>query len=809
MKKIDSRQKYNILTKIVEICCSTPQINVRLAQMAHYLCANGLAPTIAFYLLQRRERYLILRIAADSDGSLQLPVPPHSYKLPFSDDPLCKPLTTLLPSPLDPDTLNLNDLFRNSRPHGWSLPLADENHAYGTMVLLNPTPFVVDNETILFLQVVCRQIALSLRCSIYKNRGKKKVRRLKFLHRIGAQLSASDDIQSVFSQLFDSTLPFFSHSASILNVFALEQSEARSLEEGFSNRDQRELVLQVSRTQTSKTKFSRHPLIIDKKSSLPPPLYPIYEQFFKQFCAHIILPLRNQDQMVGTLEFFLADNPQSRNLLPLENEDLELLEILAVHLAATLERARAQDQLSAANQASLLRTRQLTLSHQMKNTLMAADTPENIIRLTLGALVSNEGFTCSPALYFALQENKNFWDALFYATAPSPASAAPKTKEEGGNLKTLTQHLLTASSRIPQKIQENITECRLPDLDTAPSRFQQAVTGGKPTIIPAKFVTVLHPKLKALLPGQKIVIIPISSQEQLKGLILANADYINTQDLSYITLFTDAAALALDNTQLYQRLQSSLASLNNAQSRLAQSEKLMALGEMATSIAHEIKNPLVSIGGFARRLHKKIPDQSREKTYSQIITKEIERLEEIVNNVLSFSRPESNKFEPCDLNLLITETIALFSRELKNQEIDLTVQLAPKIREVECDRNQLKQVLINLLNNSIQAMSNTAAAGNRKILVRTSSYSDLMEQKEKFLVEIEDNGDGIQKQFIHDIFNPFFTTKHEGTGLGLPICHRIILNHQGDIRIQNREGKGVKVSISLPFNHKTQPGSTI
>ncbi|MCK5540256.1 MAG: hypothetical protein KAI69_04955, partial [Deltaproteobacteria bacterium] len=78
-------------------------------------------------------------------------------------------------------------------------------------------------------------------------------------------------------------------------------------------------------------------------------------------------------------------------------------------------------------------------------------------------------------------------------------------------------------------------------------------------------------------------------------------------------------------------------------------------------------------------------------------------------------------------------------------------------------------------------------------------------RQEKALIEIEDNGNGIQEQVIHDIFNPFFTTKHDGTGLGLPICHRIILNHQGDIRIHNRVGKGVMVSISLPFNHKEPP----
>ena len=800
---MDYHQKYEILTKIIEISSSASQINDRLMQAAHFLCVKNLAPTIAFYLLQRRGRRLTLRLAADSGGSLQLPAPPYSYKLPTPDDPLCKPLTTLLPNPLDPEALNPDDLFRTLRPHGWSLPLADETQAYGTMVLLNPTPFAIDNDSIMFLLVICRQITLALRSSILKNRDQQKVRRLKFLHQIGAQLNASEDIQSVFSRLPDSALTFFSHSASILHIFESEQSQPRSIDQGFSDAEQRELVLQISRHQAPKIKFISHPLVIDKHSLMPSST--LYQHFFSQFCAHIILPLLSQNRMVGTLEFFLADQPKSREILPLDKEDLELLEILAVHMAATIERTRAQNQLSTANQASLLRTRQLTLSHQMKNALLAADTPEKIIRLTLGALVSDQGFTCSPALYLEFQEKEASWRGLFYATTPNSSPADSDKQRETNPLNTLTNHLLEASARIPQDILVKLTELRLPSLNTTPSRFQQAVTGRKPAMIPAEFVTVLHTKLKSLLPGQKIVVIPILSQEHLKGLMLANADRISPQDLTYITLFTDAAALALDNTQLYQRLQSSLATLNNAQLRLSQSEKLVALGEMATSIAHEIKNPLVSIAGFARRLHKKIPDQSREKTYIQIITKEIERLEEIVNNVLSFSRPESNKFGFHDLNLLIDETVALFSRELKNQAINLKLQLTPKMAAVECDGNQLKQVLINLLNNSIQAMSGTPTDNGRQILVRTSCYCDLKERQEKALIEIEDNGNGIQEQVIHDIFNPFFTTKHDGTGLGLPICHRIILNHQGDIRIHNRVGKGVMVSISLPFNHKEPP----
>jgi len=652
------------------------------------------------------------------------------------------------------------------------------------------------------MQVICRQIAASLREDILRKRSQKKVRRLKFLHRIGARLNISEDLQSIFSQLPDSSLTFFAHSASILTIYATENTPAQIIDQGFKDKTMREIGLRTSNEQISRAQFTSQPTVVDNNS----PSTASYRNFFTRFSAHITLPLISRGVRLGTLEFFLDKDPKVQYLLPLEKTELELLEILAVHLAATVERTRTQNQLNLANQASLLRTRQLTISHRMKNALLAADTPEEINRLTLGALVSTEGFSCSPAIYIEYQEESNFWRTLFYASDPGSLSAdhnCPKITDDSTPLKSLTCHLLRASADLETHITQTIADLKFADLEAAPNRFKQALSGEKPTIIPARFVTALHSKLADLIPGREILIIPIPGKEHLKGVILANADRIKEQDLSYITLFTDAATLALDNIELYQRLQNSLATLNSAQSRLTQSEKLMALGEMATSIAHEIKNPLVSIGGFARRLHKQIPDESREKGYSLVITKEIERLEEIVNNVLSFSRADSKVFTPNDINQLISDTAALFTRELKKLEIELQLQLTPDMPSVECDGNQIKQVLINLINNSIQAIIGREDDPEKhRIIIRSTPYCNLDKQQERVLIELEDTGGGIQEKTIHDIFNPFFTTKHDGTGLGLPICHRIILNHKGDIRIHNQVGRGVKVVISLPFNHR-------
>jgi signal transduction histidine kinase/GAF domain-containing protein len=804
---MDDQERYESLTKVIEISSSAAHINNRLLQIAHFLCLRGLAPTITFYLLQHRDRQLTLRLAADSGGSLRLPTPPYSYVLP-TDDSLCRPIATHIANPLDPTALHEDDLFRKKRPYGWSLPLADEAQVYGTMVLLHHEPFPVTTETIQFLLVVCRQIASCLRGDILRKRAHRKVTRLKFLHRIGAQLNASENIQNVFSQLPDSSPTFFAHTASILTTFATNNAKPQTFDQGFKEQTQRDTGLKLSRQLTTQAKFTPHPTVVDQNS----PPTPLYEQFFKHFSAHITLPLISRGVMLGTLEFFLDRNPKSQKLLPLEKPDLELLEILAVHIAATLERTRTQVQLNAANQASLLRTMQLTISHRMKNALLAADSPEKIIRLTLGALVSNEGFSCSPAIYLEYLEKEKFWCTRFYARTPQSVANANRYNIADDNtpLETLTDHLLSASINLPAQIETEMAKLKLADLEMAPSRFRNTLQEQKTAIIAARFVTTLHPTLAKLIPGSEIIVIPIPGKEHLKGVILADAGRIKQQDLSYITLFTDAAALALDNTELYQLLQNSLATLNSAQTRLTQSEKLVALGEMATSIAHEIKNPLVSIGGFARRLHKQIPADCREKNYSLVITKEIERLEEIVNNVLSFSRTETNKFTLQNINQLIKETTALFARELKKLEIELKLQLDPEIPPVECDGNQIKQVLINLINNSMHAItdSNNQNRGHH-IIIRTITFCNLDKREERALIEIEDNGSGIPEQVLHDIFNPFFTTKHDGTGLGLPICHRIILNHQGEIRIHNRVDRGVKVAISLPFKHKVQPEPSV
>ena len=791
-------QENEILSRIIEISADTSKISERLTRAGSCLCRHQLAPVIAFYLVNRRQR-LVLRVITGPEGGRELPIPAPSYLLPDTDDPLLNPATTLIPQPLDPDIRPENDPQRLRNPHGWSFPLHDEERVYGVMALMGESSFPAAPETVRFLQVIARLLTLSLRCSTHRERDRILVRQLKFLHQIGAWLNSGGDLDEIFNRLPSATPLFFANSIARLTIFAAGPDDPpRIIEHGRPDAGQRALIDELAARPWPPGELSSLKVVGRHDSEASEPAY---RAFFKQFLAHITTPLPGAKGNLGCLEFFLLDNNHARELLPIEDEELELLEILALHIAATIEREKTRSQLESATRTSVKRNRQLTLLHRIKNALMAADSPEKIIRLTLGALVSPEGFASTAALYLETG-NSSAATRVFYARTPDR-----RDFETTDNDEELVERLLAASENHPESLQQRLAGLTLPPLEATPARFQQALASGRPTILPISLAAAIDSRFQELLPQDRIITIPLADQEKHTGLLMTAADHFSHEDLNYITLFTDAAGLALDNTRLYLSLKNSLDNLNQAQMRLTQSEKLVALGEMAASIAHEIKNPLVSIGGFARRLHKKIPDDTREKTYSRIITKEIERLEGIVNNVLALSRPETGCFTPTDLNQLTAETRDLFTRELKKHHIELRLQLAPDLEPVECDGNQIKQVLVNLINNSIQALNELPDEKAKFIRLRTASYCEIESRRKYALIEIEDNGGGIPEKVIHDIFNPFFTTKHSGTGLGLPICYRIVLNHGGDIHFHNRVGTGVRMVVTLPVRQDRAPAA--
>ncbi len=227
------------------------------------------------------------------------------------------------------------------------------------------------------------------------------------------------------------------------------------------------------------------------------------------------------------------------------------------------------------------------------------------------------------------------------------------------------------------------------------------------------------------------------------------------------------------------------------QERLLQSEKMASVGQLVSGVAHELNNPLTGIMGFAQLLlQQELPAQVERQVST--IFQEAERAARIVQNLLSFARRRRPDKEPVDLNELIERTLELRSYELRVHNIEIELQLAPRVRAVMADPHQIQQVLLNVIANAEQAMKPQRGG---LLTIRTADRRGWVE------CSIADTGPGIPAEHLLRVFDPFFTTKEpgEGTGLGLTICYGIVAEeHGGRIRAENLPAGGVGITIELP-----------
>jgi signal transduction histidine kinase len=226
--------------------------------------------------------------------------------------------------------------------------------------------------------------------------------------------------------------------------------------------------------------------------------------------------------------------------------------------------------------------------------------------------------------------------------------------------------------------------------------------------------------------------------------------------------------------------------------RLTHAEKLSALGRLTANVAHEIRNPLTSIGGYARRLEKKLPPDLKEREYSEVIIFEVSRLEKILRSVLTFSREAALNLRLEDINAIIDESLNRFGLLLSERSIRVERSYGV-IPPVMVDKDRMREVLQNLLSNAIDSMpkGGTLTVVSKEETIHETPYLS---------VRITDTGEGIPEDKLRMIFEPFFTTKvlEQGTGLGLAICKKIIEDHGGSIGVESRMGKGTTFIFSLP-----------
>jgi two-component system, NtrC family, sensor kinase len=244
--------------------------------------------------------------------------------------------------------------------------------------------------------------------------------------------------------------------------------------------------------------------------------------------------------------------------------------------------------------------------------------------------------------------------------------------------------------------------------------------------------------------------------------------------------------------------------------KLFQSDRLASLGQLAASVAHEINNPIAGVLNLSmliERIMKQdgIPQERVEEVrrYLTQISSETTRVGRIVGDLLAFSRRSSPQRIRSDLNAIINRTVSIIDHKLKLAGVELELKLDNHLPEIKCDSSQIQQVIVNLIMNASEATHNRS---NGKVFVRTSESAN----KKSVLMEVRDNGDGIPKEYLSKIYDPFFTTKGEGkgVGLGLAVVYGIIEAHGGDIEVETKVGEGTLFRVDLPISGEAKEASS-
>jgi PAS domain S-box-containing protein len=257
-------------------------------------------------------------------------------------------------------------------------------------------------------------------------------------------------------------------------------------------------------------------------------------------------------------------------------------------------------------------------------------------------------------------------------------------------------------------------------------------------------------------------------------------------------------ALKLELSLRVGQLRQANVTLRRNQRRLIAMEKLSAIGEMAARLAHEVRTPLVTIGGFSHTLTRTMPAEDPRRRYVEIIREEVKRLENIVSEILDYVKPGEIATEECDANTMVEEALKTHVETMQAAGIALTRELAGELPSVVANRYQIHQVLTNLIMNAIQAMQ-TASSASRLLKVATGPGENHV------WISVADTGPGIPERHRDRVFKPFFTTKPAGSGLGLAISAQIVTQHRATLTFESQEGTGTTFHLRLPIRRE-EPG---
>jgi hypothetical protein len=277
--------------------------------------------------------------------------------------------------------------------------------------------------------------------------------------------------------------------------------------------------------------------------------------------------------------------------------------------------------------------------------------------------------------------------------------------------------------------------------------------------------------------------------EELKKIIARVREGDLSARVKFAVRSDDVGQLGRQFNEMIQELAENRVEIERLhQFEMARAEHLATIGELAAGLAHEIRNPLAGIAGVVEVMGRELPKESSSRAVLPEVQAEIQHIQAILNDLLAYARPRPPEFHPADLNATVEQAVFLARQQVRTRPIEITLAPEKSLPRISHDPVQIQQVVLNLLLNGIQAVRNQ---GKIEVTLRQAG--------EWAVIRIRDTGKGIPRDSLAKIFKPFFTTRKEGTGLGLPLAKGIVESHKGKIEVTSEPGQGAQFEVWLPM----------
>ncbi len=599
------------------------------------------------------------------------------------------------------------------------------------------------------------------------------------LLRISEQLSASPDTQTCLSQIVRSACELTDATGAVLRMSFDGALKVQSFfTSDLSSSDSIEIPNDQSMAETA---FKARRSMIGDVKDLDPTgsAGPVTRNL-------MCIPFSAESGMNGVLTVF----DRRRGNIPVHFGRLEreiARALIRVGLMAVYH-IRKETEVRKISHSLEIKVKELTLLHQISRAVLDRKEVTAVLRSLLEAVTNVEGFGFDRAFLFLYDEEDNTIKGLLGVEAfpgkiedetAGKSSRGVKHIKQDALISGYTVDVNKEGGVVPRTVLEKRSfRIRLPrDRDLVSDHVVHYLGGVH------SFATV-----------------PLVAEDRVLGVIWVDNRRtmrpIGYEDFQLLVSAAAQAGLAVQRSFQGEALDLLNSQLIDLQNRMIQWEKMAALGEMAASVAHDIRNPLVSIGGFTRRLRRSLAEDDQGIRYADIIIQEVDRLERTLDNVMSYSRSYGiMEKKPVALYDLLLECAELFRENFKKMRVNLQRQFDRHLPELSLDERQIKQAVLNVLFNAGEA---AGEGGN------VSFEAKVEDDGESVVISITDQGEGIVEEEIDRIFRPFYTTKATGTGLGLTIAQRSVTAHGGDIRVDNRRGEGVTFSIYLPLSNPVE-----